>query len=164
MPVPADSYSSIADADAYFAKRMFTSAWTNLSDDDIKQAALNHATQIIDAFNYLGWPAVSGQAHAFPRSGLILNGECMGDSVTPDQILFAQYEIALALVKGIDPEREMRRINVTSRGFGSVRTTYDTRAIPPHLLWGVPSALGWLYLSAFLDWEDARGIKLHRVS
>lgn len=158
MAVEIKSLSSVADADQYFENRLHTQAWDALNPDQ-KQQALNDATRIIDIFNYVGDKTDDSQEHEWPRTNIIN----VSDSETPDDILKAQYEIALALAKGIDPEREFRNLFVTSRGYSSARITYDPRHTPEHLTVGVPSAIAWAYLCAYIDRSAQGGIKLHRV-
>lgn len=157
------SLSTIDDANSYFAKKLHVGAWTDALTDT-KQKALNEATQIIDRFNYVGHKTEADQDHEWPRSHVKIRRLRLDETVIPNDILFAQYEIALALLNGIDPEREIRNARVTSRGYSSVRTTYDPRSIPEHTTFGVPSALAWSYLSTYLD-RGSRGIiRLHRVN
>ena len=163
MPVPAQSYSTPADGDTYFAGRMFTTMWTTATTDQ-KQAALNQATSIINLFSYVGCKTDPAQPFAFPRKGIVLEGVLLDDSVAPNDILSAQFEIALALLKGIDPEKEIAGIGVTSRGFASVRTTYDSNRTSEHLENGVPSALAWALLYPFFNVNDSGSIDLRRVS
>ena len=157
------SLSSVGSADAYFKNMLYTQSWFN-SNTSAKQQALNHATKIINMFSYIGRKTVADQINEWPRTGVLVNNVELSGASVPQDILNAQYEIALSLAKGIDPEQEIRSMRVTSRGFGSVRTTYDPRALSQHLMFGVPSALGWSYLSTYFK-RDANGsIKLHRVS
>lgn len=163
MPVEIKSLSSAASADTYFNNRLYSQSWTDLSADD-KQRALNQATMIINSFNYIGIKTDPNQLNEVPRSGIILDGLLVDSNIIPDPFLIAQFEIALALASGIDPEREIRNLRVTSRGYSSVRTTYDPRLAPEHLTYGVPSALAWSYLSTYLNRGAQGGIKIHRVS
>lgn len=163
MPVDIKSLSSVANADAYFNNRLYSQAWTNFSADD-KQRALNQATLIINGFNFVGMKTQFDQDNEWPRSEIRIDGLVVDSTLVPDPILIAQYEIALSLAMGIDPEREIRNLRVTSRGYSSVRTTYDPRLAPEHLTYGVPSALAWSYLSTYLNRGAQGGIKIHRVS
>lgn len=163
LSVEVLSPSTISDADQYFSSRLFAEEWFNATADK-KQQCLNVAWEIIDRFGYLGWLTSDSQNHQWPRTGIVRSGVSLDKDIIPADILKAGYEIAGALNKGIDPEREIRNLRVTSRGYSSVRTTYDTNRVPEHLRWGVPSALAWSYLSTYLR-KDANGtISLHRVS
>jgi hypothetical protein len=157
------SYSDLVSAAAYFAAKLYTEAWFAL-DISKQQAALNHATQIIDIFNYIGTRTLSTQDFEWPRDGVYLNTLLLDKTIVPNDILFAQYEIALALAKGIDPERELKNLRVTGRGYSSVRTTYDPRLIPEHLKYGVPSFLAWSYLSTYLNRGASGIVRIHKVN
>lgn len=152
------SLSTVEQADAYFAGLLHSSDWSGTD----KLQALVSATQILNTFAYMGVKLVDTQENEWPRKGIMIG--CIEISGTPDAILFAQYEIARALKKGIDPEREIRNLRVTSRGYSSVRTTYDPRYCPEHLKYGVPSALAWSYLSTYLVRDQLGTVRLHRVS
>ena len=163
MPVPAQSYSTPADGDAYFSALLYATAWT-AANTDMKQAALNQATAIINRFAYVGCRTSSSQPFEFPRKGILLEGVLLDDSVVPADILNAQFEIALALLNGVDPEKELNGIGVTSRGFSVVRTTYDPSRILEHTLNGVPSALAWAYLYPFFNRRSSENLSVRRVS
>jgi hypothetical protein len=157
------SYSTVAQANAYFADMLYTNAWDTKTDNQ-KQQALNSATRIIDLFDFIGTKTLSTQPHEWPRQSVYLNSLLLPDSDVPQDIIIAQYEIALALAKGIDPEREIRSARITSRGYSSVRTTYDPRLVPEHLMYGVPSALAWSYLSTYFNRSLSGIVRLHRVN
>lgn len=164
LPTPtANSYSSPTDGDAYFSQKMFTTAWGNAITSR-KQLALNDATRIINLFNYTGCKTSPTQPFEFPRKGILLQGILLDKDSVPSDILAAQYELALALLKGLDPEKESRGYGVTSRGFASVRTTYDPTRMSEHLKNGVPSALAWAYLYPFFDRLDSDNVSIRRVS
>lgn len=153
------SYSTPEQADAYFATRLFVSEWTTASRAQ-KDLALIEATRFLDKFNFKGCKTDPNQDHEFPRT--YLDGYAV-DTV-PEPILMAQFEIALAFLKGIDPERERRGAFVSSRRYSSVGTTYDTGNIPEYILYGVPSAVAWDYFFPFIDKSVAGVVNLHRVS
>lgn len=162
MAVPNLSFSTVADASVYFSAKLYAQQWLSFSADT-QQAALNDAAQIINRFPYIGIKTVSTQIHEWPRLKVYYEGILLDGTVVPKPILIALYEIAFALAKGIDPERELRNARVTSRGYSSVRTTYDTSNIADNLLYGVPSAIAWQYLVAFLDNTELSTIRLRRV-
>lgn len=156
------SLSSVNDATVYFSNRLYADLWTSLITDT-QQAALNDATAIINRFQYVGKKTDPNQINQWPRDHVSLHGMILANNVIPQQILVAQYEIAFALAKGIDPERELRALRVQSRGYSSVRTSYDTTNIPAWTLAGIPSAVAWQLLSAFFDLSASTSVKLNRV-
>ncbi len=158
-----DSLATPADADSYFATRSNTAAWEN-ADNTTKQNALNDGTRFIDQFSYVGRKTDSTQVHEWPRYGIIESQVLLDKDIVPQRILYALYEIAFAIVRGVDPERELKSINVLSRGFASVRTTYDPGRTPEYLQYGCPSGMAWLYLLPYLLREGTGVVRLHRVN
>jgi len=164
-----------AEAMEYFAHRLHETAWTDASDSD-REKALIAARGIIDALNYKGVKhsvytlcgssdtsgqsaealraAAASQALEFPR------GE---DTVVPEAIRIAQYEIAYALLDGKDPELELENLAVTAMGYGAVKTSYERGQLPiEHIVNLVPSSVAWRLLKPFL--RDSDALKLSRLS
>lgn len=173
-----DHYGTVADATDYFANRLHEFAWTNAKPVD-RPKALIFATRIIDTLNFKGNKAAiqtlldangcdcdindaieNGcvtqaqvqaasltQALEFPRGS---------DTVVPDTIICACFELAHSLLDGKDPEIELENLGVISQGYASVRTTYSRSHVPiEHLINYVPNALAWRWLKPFLRDEDA---------
>jgi hypothetical protein len=67
----ANSYVSVADADAYCNTRLYASAWTNLSDADTKARALITATGRIDEVPYDGQRVSATQRLQWPRYNVL---------------------------------------------------------------------------------------------
>lgn len=82
-------YADETYADAYFAERLNTSAWTG-SD---KTKALKHATRLIDQLSLVDTKYEETQARQFPRS-------CDAGGEVPDEVSQACCETALALLQG----------------------------------------------------------------
>lgn len=180
VPVGVESYSSLSDATAYFASRMYSVIWSQ-SAIVSQQQSLNDATRIIDRFAYRGLPTREScgcpscghekwhwgnhweQKHTWPRIGIYLDLVPVDPHKVPDQIVEAQYEIALALLKGFDPEREMRNASVVSRGYSSVRVAYNPNLVQDYLRWGVPSGAAWNLMLPFLNMDQDVAVRLHRV-
>lgn len=109
----ADSYASLADANAYFTARGVT-AWTGT--DDAKEAALRRATTYLDnqyrgrwvGVRYvetqaLAWPRVDGSGGAEGRATCPLydvDGFVIAYDAIPMQIKNATIEAALLIVGG----------------------------------------------------------------
>jgi hypothetical protein len=152
--LPGDllAYATIGETDAYFLSRLHNTDWVS-ADDPTKRIALAEATRIIDRLAFSGYKTSDAQSLEFPRNG---------STLIPQAIKDATAEIAIALLSGIDPEREMRGLRVTSRRFSSVGTTYDARNAPVHILAGVPSATAWGLLLPYL--ADRGSVIVRRVS
>lgn len=157
------SFSSVADANVYFAGRLYATAWTTSTTQN-QQAALNGATEILMRLAWLGIPSVQFQPLPWPRSGLYMEQVSIDSTAVPFDILNAQYELALALLKGYDPERDARGAAVTSRGYSSVRVAYAPALVPDYVRFGIPSLAAWNLILPYLDMDQSEAIRLHRVS
>lgn len=171
-------YGLYDDAVVYFSHRLHESAWSHSTKAE-REAALVQATRIVDSLNYKGYKAAvykllfddegkriypppsdediraayNSQVREFPRGT---------DTTVPDDILMATWEIAYALLDGIDVDAELENLDVTSQGISSVRTTYDRRNVSiEHLYNGVPSMTAWRHLKPYL--RDVKKIHISRV-
>jgi len=98
--------------------------------------------------------AEAAQLHEFPRGS---------DTVAPQAICYATYEIAYSLLDGKDPELELEALGVSQQSYGSVQTTYSRNNVPlEHLINGVPNVAAWRLIRPFLRQADQ--VKLSRVS
>lgn len=113
--------------------------------------SLAQATQIIDRLNYRGRKTDSTQENEFPRGG---------DTNIPEDIERACFEIALALLDGVDPDIEFENLYMNSQGFANVRSTYERNSVNPYYSVGVPSFMAWKYLQPYL--VDCQRVKLER--
>lgn len=167
------TYGTVQEADAYFAVRLHEVAWSTSNPDD-RLPALISASRIIDSLNFKGMKhsvylvleanedatlaeqraANQTQDLEFPRGS---------DTLVPSRIQWACFEIAYALLDGVDPEMELENMSMTNHGIGTVRSSYNRNQEPlEHFMNGVPSATAWKYLRPFL--RDDRGRRLSRIS
>ena len=147
------AYATFAEGDTYFVTRLNSDAWDDETVDANKTAALTMATNIIDRLNFKGTKVTTAQVLQFPRND---------DTVVPQDIKNASFEIGLALLDGVDPDLEFETLNMVSQGYGSARSTYDTSRPPENVLAGVPSMFAWRYLKPYL--RDPLNIKISRVT
>lgn len=170
-------YGSISGANTYFANRLHSESWTSASADD-KPKALLEATRVIDALRYKGvkhtvWSVMyeydattekyekilddpptrneiisadASQELEFPRGQ---------DSSVPQEIEWATYETALAIIEGFDPEDAMDRANILRQRYAAVATTYAAdRQSQEYLVYGIPTARVWRWLKPYLSGEN----------
>ncbi len=174
-----DFYGDVAQATDYFANRLHEFAFTAAKPVD-RPKALIFATRIIDTLNFKGNKAAvqavltansctSNDINTAIKSGCVTQAQVQAaslsqnlafprgtDTVVPDTILCACYEIAHSLLDNKDPEIELENLGVISQGYASVRTTYSRNHIPiEHLVNYVPNALAWRWIKPFLQDEDA---------
>jgi hypothetical protein len=129
---------------------------------------------IIDALNYkgyksavytllLGSPNASDEEIRAAEAAQPLEYPRGADSVVPEAIRRATYEIAHELLDGKDPELELETLGIVSQGYGSVRTSYSRNQVPiEHIINGIPSSQAWRWLRPFLREDDA--LVLARIS
>ena len=91
----ADSYQSIVEADAYWAKHASPVAWTGATDA-IKESALRYATQWIDQkFTWGGDIYTSTQVLDWPRQSCYDDeGRLIADDIVPLAVQQATDEMA----------------------------------------------------------------------
>lgn len=96
----ANSYLTVAEADAYFETRLQATRWTSIVDDVVKETALIMATRVIDSrICFTGVAATGTQALAWPRAGMFnRNGFAIGEDVVPQALKDATAELAYMLL------------------------------------------------------------------
>lgn len=145
------NYIGIAYGDEYLGTRLFTSAWDDATDDD-RTKALYMATEILNTLNYVGDKTESDQENQFPRGG---------DTEIPVQVKKACALIALALLDGVEPEKEYDRLFKLSGSYGGMKTDYKPDQIPVHGLLGIPSSTAFKLLFSFL--RDPNKVRIIKV-
>ena len=172
-------YGTVNEANTYFSSRLFSTVWTS-SNATERENALIGATQIVDRLNFAGEKATV-YAVLYDSDGVLISPAPDSDDVraayvaqelefprgtdanTPDEIKMATWEIAYALLDGIDPDLEAENLSVIGQTIASVRTTYDRNNVSMiHIANGVPSAKAWRLLKPFL--RDTGAYRLSRTS
>lgn len=135
-------YGSLAGSINYWSNRLEGQLWGVSTQTKLMQALVT-ATGTLNNLRYAGSMTLSTQALEFPRNG---------STVVPIAIQEACYELAMALLKGVDAETEYAGTFATLRQFGQIETRYDygTR-LPEYIVAGVPSFRAWQLLRPFLS-------------
>jgi len=136
----ANSYVTLAEADAYFETVPDATTWDNKLDD-ARNRALIAATRWIDSFVFFGDRCDHGQALKFPRNNYQVDDVELACTAIPNNIKYAQYELARALANDTDAmtgnvgtngniaEAKLGdlavKYNVASQGTGSVNNIMD---------------------------------------
>ena len=136
----ANSYASLSDSNDYFDTSPDSSTWTNKSDDEKKRALIS-ATRWIETLVFYGDRCDESQALKFPRTNYQVDGVELTCSLIPNNIKYAQYELARALANDTDAITgttgkdgkfsEVRlgdiqvKYNTDSQGTGSVNNILD---------------------------------------
>lgn len=122
LTVGTNSYISVANADAYFADRLYASEWIGATSGD-KEKSLLMSRRVIDRQVFVGSRTSDDQLLAWPRAGV----SDISSATVPQAILDAQCELALAFLRedltADDGTRGVRRLQA-----GSVAIEYDGRA------------------------------------
>jgi hypothetical protein len=98
----AESYISVAAADAYHLIHSISSTWA-AATTAVKEAALRQAAQYLDTTykdKWKGFRADDDQALDWPREGLVIDGVVYDSADLPTQLLEAAAELALKVVDG----------------------------------------------------------------
>ena len=136
----ANSYVTLAEADTYFETTPESSTWDNKTDDQ-KNRALIAATRWIDSLIFEGDRCDENQALKWPRNNYHVDRVELTCSAIPNNIKYAQYELARALANDTDAItgttgkdgnfEEVRlgdiqvKYNTASQGTGSVNNILD---------------------------------------
>ncbi len=97
----ANSYVTLADADAYFETTPDSATWTDKTNDQ-KNRALISATRWIDALNFYGNRCSTTQALKWPRKDYTVDGIDLACTLIPIGIEVATFELARALANDTD--------------------------------------------------------------
>lgn len=145
-------YGSVEDADNFFSMTLEGQRWM-FTQPDKKFKALVSATRRIERLNFYGVQANPAQPLQFPRGT---------DTLVPVEVQQACYELAQALLSGVNPDTETDLITTTFQGYGGLRTEWDRSSLQPWIIAGIPCKAAWDLLWPFLD--ERRGLRLTKVS
>jgi len=148
---PYNTFGTVTEADVYFGVMLHGEIWERQTPIR-KYKALVSATQLVNDLRYAGRKTDESQMLEFPRNGA---------TTVPLAIKQATYEVGLALLKGANVESEYNSLFVSSRGFGSVKTDFDTDSAPEHKKSGIPSLRAWQLLLPYL--KPNTDLRLRRV-
>ncbi len=108
----ANSYASLATADAYLSRRRNPAAWAAATIPQREQA-LRIGTQALDltyATRWVGIPASTTQALHWPRAHAVdLHGNAIGQTAVPVVVVHAAIEIAVRFLEdpaSVMPDRQ----------------------------------------------------------
>lgn len=171
-------YGTVNESLAFFDDRLHSTAWENAAGSD-REKALKQASHMLDRLSWAGERAAAAtvraaqittsgyvtseklineaglaQEHAFPRGT---------DIVIPQVIKEASFLIAYALlIDGADVNADFASLGISSEGHSSVRVSYNTDRLLPHIAAGIPSYEAWQLISPFL--QENNEIEISRVS
>lgn len=120
-PTGANTYASVADADAYWADRA-SATWAAATDDE-KAAALIQSTDYLNGLSWTG-RKVAIRAMAWPRIDVEVDGYVLGSDEIPDEAVHACCYMAGEILGGADPLAAQDRA-LTKLTAGSVSMEWD---------------------------------------
>lgn len=147
----ANSYVSVAEADAYHATHLYASVWT-AATVTTKETAVIHATRVLDLmYKWAQWSTTPTQKLQWPRTGVedFLRRSYIGDLVIPSQLKDATAEFARQLiVADRTADSDIETQGITSLGVGSVSLSFKesviAKVVPDAVVEMIPSWWGVL--------------------
>jgi len=124
----ANSYVTLAVAQQYFDDRLYTDAW-DTATEETQQSALIMACRWIEQETFVGSPATSTQALAWPRYSVEKkNGGYYLSTEIPALLQQAQCDLALALLSDSSLTETGDMSGFDSMQLGSLAVTLRTNA------------------------------------
>jgi len=149
----ANSYVTLAEADAYFETVPSSTQWDNKQDDK-KNRALIAATRWIETLVYYGDRCDEGQALKFPRNNYQVDGVELACSLIPQNIKYAQFELAFALANDTDAIIGSSGTdgNFSEVKLGDIQVKYNTDSQGTGSVNNILDVYPWLqsYLGAYM--------------
>lgn len=96
--VNANSFATLADADAYHDARLHSVAWTAAQEPQKIRALAMATTTLMALIVWQGERTTTTQALAWPRTGTAVDGVEIADNVVPPQVVRATSELARLLL------------------------------------------------------------------
>ena len=149
----ANSYVTLTEANSYFETVPSSTNWDNKSDDN-KNRALIAATRWIDTLVYYGDRCDDGQALKFPRNNYQVDGVELACSKIPNNIKYAQYELARALANDTDAITGTtgKEGNISEAKLGDLAVKFSTSSQGVGSINNILDVYPWLqsYLGAYM--------------
>ena len=149
----ANSYVTLAEANTYFETVPDSSTWTNKTDDQ-KNRSLISATRWIDSLVFYGDRCDNGQALKFPRNNYEVDDVELNCSLIPNNIKYAQNELAKALANDTDAMTGNTGTdgNFSEVKLGDIEVKYNTDSQGSGSVNNIMDVYPWLqsYLGAYM--------------
>ena len=149
----ANSYVTLAQANTYFETVPDSTTWTNKTDDQ-KNRALIAATREIDNLVFYGDRCDNGQALKFPRNNYEVDDVVLACTAVPNNIKYAQYELARALANDTDAITGTtgKDGNFSEVKLGDIQVKYNTDSQGTGSVNNILDVYPWLqsYLGAYM--------------
>lgn len=119
----SNSYATLIEAKTYFDARLHTDIWTD-STDDVKNKALAMATRRIEQEKFYGDRATNTQKLKFPRVNIGYLDGVLLDSIIPEMLKEAQFELAIHLLSTDMSQKSVDTGNIAEASMGSFSVKY----------------------------------------
>jgi hypothetical protein len=129
-----NAYSTVVDADAYFANRLDVAAWVEATNPQ-KEQALVTATFYLEELRWVGVVISEAQPLAFPRAGSYFDPR-IGYSVdlpttVPDRVIRAQFELAYHILNNDGLLDDTGTVDTLNLGTITLNKIRNPQKIPP---------------------------------
>ena len=149
----ANSYVTLTEANSYFETVPSSTTWDDKTVDQ-KNRALIAATRWIDTFVYQGDRCDENQALKFPRTNYQVDRVELSCSTIPNNIKYAQYELARALANDTDAITGItgKDGNFSEVKLGDIEVKYNTASQGTGAINNIMDVYPWLqsYLGAYM--------------
>lgn len=134
-------YGNVVTARLYFKGSLHSEPVDEVGNPDLTKALIT-ATRQIDRLSFQGQRETIDQPLEFPRD------VCPG--VIPTDIEYGAYELARALLDGVDPQLEFENLAMSNQSVAGVKTAYNTSMPTAHIIAGIPDLTAWNYILPYL--------------
>lgn len=156
----ANSYSTLAQGNAFHEARLHSAVWTSATDPT-KEAALVMATRFLDGnVEWQGWRKDADQALAWPRCRVWWDGHPVRDDALPRPVRDATCELARLLIE-TDLQADQASDNIKSLNLG--QSALEIEFKDDSQTRRVPIAIGEL-LQGLGATRGGKGINIRRVT
>ena len=149
----ANSYVTLTEANSYFETVPSSTTWDDKTVDQ-KNRALIAATRWIDTFVFQGDRCDENQALKFPRTNYQVDRVELSCSTIPNNIKYAQYELARALANdtGAITGTTGKDGNFSEVKLGDLQVKYNTDSQGTGSINNIMDVYPWLqsYLGAYM--------------
>jgi len=137
----ANSFVDMASANLYFASRPWSTTWTGIASDTLREPYLIHATRLMEYMvtwygvkttttQSLDWPRTMVQDPDYPDTNRDIGVRWIDSTIVPQDIQDACCELALALITS-DRTQDASSRGLKRAKVGSLEVEFDPSTAPP---------------------------------
>lgn len=158
----ANSYVTLAEADAYFETTPDDTNWANKTDDQ-KNRSLISATRFIDDFEFYGKRCTTTQALKWPRKDYKVDGVELACTLIPDEVKVGTFELARALANNTTALTGSKGTDGTYQEvkLGDLEVKYNENSLNPGMVNTILDVFPWV--TSYLGPYTRAGANNHAV-